>query len=109
MDLCFIRESASEPSERPFAQLIDEQLKSLFPKHAKWSLERKQADGLEYVIAEVTGTGGWEKEEDILADLEERAAHHFWDWLQGCRLQVEVKEDAECIHCGKSSVEAEKA
>ncbi|WP_143006871.1 hypothetical protein [Paenibacillus tianmuensis] len=106
MDLCFIREQVADAPRQPFAQNIDDQLKSLFPKHAKWSLEQKQADGLDYVIAEVTGTGAWEKDEDILAYLEERAAHHFWDWLQGYRLQVEVKEHAECSHCGKNNVKA---
>ncbi|MCP3774035.1 hypothetical protein NLX71_12050 [Paenibacillus sp. MZ04-78.2] len=106
MDLCFIRERVADAHGQPFAQIIDDQLRSLFPRHTKWSLEPKQADGLDYVIAEVTGIGAWEKDEDILAYLEERAAHHFWAWLQGYRLQVEVKEHAECSHCGKNKVKA---
>ncbi|MEC0210084.1 hypothetical protein [Paenibacillus ehimensis] len=106
MDLCFIRQSAADAPGQTFAQIIDDQLKGLFPKHAKWTMEDKQEDGLDYVIAEVTGTGAWEKEEELLADLEERAAHHFWDWLQGYRLEFELKEHAECSHCGKSNVKA---
>ncbi|NEN81283.1 hypothetical protein [Paenibacillus elgii] len=106
MDLCFIRETAADATGQSFEQTIDDQLKSLFPRHAKWSLEQKQAEGLEYVVAEVTGTGAWEKEEDMLAYLEERADYHFWDWLQGYRLEVEVKEHAECSHCGQNNVKA---
>lgn len=108
MDLCFIRKCAADSSEQNFEQLIDDQLKSLFSKKMKWNIEHKQANDLDIVNVEIKGFGTWKRDEEIIAYLEERAQPHFWDWLQGYRIQIEVKEEhAECSHCGKNNAAAE--
>lgn len=107
IDLIFIRECESDTSAHSFARTIDEQLNSLFSELANWSLEPKQEDNLDFVLVEVMGSGVWEREEDILAYLEDHASPPFWNWLQGYRIQIDVKQHAECSHCGNNQVRAE--
>jgi hypothetical protein len=54
-------------------------------------------------MAEVSGIGNWEKEEDVALFLENHAKPQFLNWLQGYRIQLDVKEEhTGCSHCGKN-------
>ncbi|CAM4388511.1 hypothetical protein FHS16_003582 [Paenibacillus endophyticus] len=102
LDLCFIREH--EP-EQHFEQAVEQQLQSLFTGKGSWHMEAKQQDQelVDIVVAEVKGMAKWQCEEEILAYLEENAALRFMDWLQGYRIQLDIKEAHEgCSHCGKN-------
>jgi hypothetical protein len=100
LDLCFIRERGPYDS---FIASVQSLLTGLFAGKADWSAEEKQEEGTEIVISEVKGADVWEKEEDIVSFLEEHAPSQFWEWLQGYRVKVDVKERAKCHHCGKKA------
>ena len=101
MDLCFIREH--EPDHN-FDQAVAKQLQSLFIGMGSWFTEVKQNnDPIDIVVAEVKGMGKWQSEEDVVAYIEKNATPQFMSWLQGYRIQLDIKEVHEgCSHCGKN-------
>lgn len=106
MDLCFIRGSAERTID--FAQKVEEQLEQLFADKAKWYLESKKEDHIDIVLAEVKGSGDWDKEEDIVNYIQENASDSFINWLQGYRIEIDIKGKHEsCANCGKDNKELE--
>ncbi|MUT67975.1 hypothetical protein [Paenibacillus sp. NEAU-GSW1] len=102
LDLCFIREHEPEPIHR-FEQAVQKQLDHLFSGTGSWYTEGKQQDQADIVVAEVKGMAKWQSEEDIVAYIEANAAPPFMAWLQGYRIQLDIKEAHEgCSHCGKN-------
>ena len=105
MDLCFIREV---DLSIPFTQAVEQQLQALFGGEAKWYLESRQEENLELVLVEVKGAGDWETEEDLVTYLDDHASDQIMTWLQGYRIELDIKEQHEsCVNCGKDKLELE--
>ncbi|SFE62926.1 hypothetical protein SAMN04487969_104254 [Paenibacillus algorifonticola] len=100
LDLCFIRKQEQESS---FTKSIEALLQQLFAKKSSWFLEEKHEGELEVVNAAVKGYSDWEKEEEVLLFIEEQAPAEFWDWIQGYRLELDLKRPEECQHCGEQT------
>lgn len=96
-DFCFVRESVRNED---FVVAVEKHLERLFSGKGHWHMDGKQEGHLDIVVAEVQGMESWEKEEDALSFLEAEAMPLFWQWLQGYRIQIDVKEHADCSHCG---------
>ncbi len=97
LDLIFVQEKVVQED---FAEAIKNQLETLFAKKGKWHMEVKQENQLVIIIAEVNGIYSWHNEEMVVEYLEEAAAPQFWEWLQGYQIRFDLKEYAECSHCG---------
>ncbi|GAA0349386.1 hypothetical protein [Bacillus horti] len=99
IDLCFIREQ-QEGSQ--FKKEIEATIKQLFTGKVNWSTELKRKENVDIVIVELNGIGKWQREEEIVQYLQASAPSLFLSWIQGYRIQVELKEDSgECLHCKK--------
>lgn len=98
LDLCFIQEKVMKED---FTSAVKKQLKALFSDKGQWHIEAKQEGLIGIIVAEVNGICSWENEEMVFDDLEKEASPQFWEWLQGYQIRFDVKEHAECSHCGK--------
>jgi hypothetical protein len=97
LDLCFIRVHVRG---EPFMDHIEAHLQLLFADKAIWTVKVRQEGHLDIALAEVQGIWSWENEEMVFNYLEKEASPQFWEWLQGYQIQLDVKEHAECSHCG---------
>jgi hypothetical protein len=103
MDLCFIRRH--EEGGGPFAVVVEQQLDPLFAGQATWYMESKQDEKVDIVLVELKGMGSWKKEEELVAYIEEHASDSFLGWIQGYRIELDVKEKHDgCINCGKKDM-----
>ncbi|CAG7641618.1 hypothetical protein PAESOLCIP111_04251 [Paenibacillus solanacearum] len=91
VDLCFIKPHTDAGA--PFPEL-EAQLGALFSSQAAITVERKQDDGLEIAVAQVSGLSAWTTEQDVISHLEKHMPLDSLDWLNGYRIQVILKEDA---------------
>ncbi|MEX2460239.1 MAG: hypothetical protein WD469_02870 [Paenibacillaceae bacterium] len=96
LDLCFIR---THVENKVFINLIEEQLKPLFADKGNWSVNCRREGPLNIVLAEIQGIWNWENEEMIFAYMEEEASPLFWEWLQGCQIELDLKEEVEYSYC----------
>lgn len=95
IDFCFIRNIGEG-----FEKEIDELLQTVFMKQQLyWYLDGKQTEGADIVVAELRGMSTWESEEEVLRFLENQAAPHFWEYLQGYQIQVFAAKKG-CASCG---------
>lgn len=39
----------------------------------------------------------------MLLFIEEQAPPEFWEWIQGYRLELDLKRPEECRHCGEKA------
>ncbi|MEX1029500.1 MAG: hypothetical protein WDZ91_05575 [Paenibacillaceae bacterium] len=100
LDLIFVQDQFI-PED--FLDAVKTQLVALFTHKGHWHLEAKQEGLVSIIVVEVTGMWRWDNEEQILDYLEKAASSEFWEWLYGYQIQLDVKQHAECSHCGKQS------
>jgi hypothetical protein len=73
---------------------METQMSELFPPHASIYIDRKQEDGMDIAVAEISGLSVWESEQDVITHLEAGMLPDSLQWLGGYRIQVIPKEDA---------------
>jgi hypothetical protein len=98
LDLIFVQEKVIQ---EVFADAVKKQMKALFSDKGKWHIAVKEEGLVVIIAAEINGIYSWHNEEMVFDDLEKEASPQFWEWLQGYHIRFDVKEYAECSHCGR--------